>query len=119
MSYTITAAPGNLGSVVNGSNANAVPYVALSYGPPDTTVRSGINDTNYNAASSDSIIALTTLSAARSVTLPSASANLGKGADDQGRVGRMFADQYHHYHRYDRRRYELCIVDSVCQRPVV
>lgn len=54
-------------------NINAVPYMAYGYGQADTAVRNGIADANYTAVTADEIIALTTLTAARTVTLPSAS----------------------------------------------
>ncbi len=55
------------------NNVNAVPYLAYSYGPPDTALRTGIADTNYTATASDTIVALTSLSAACTITLPAAS----------------------------------------------
>jgi hypothetical protein len=54
-------------------NINAVPYMAFGYGQLHTAVRNGVSDSNVTANSGDTIIALTTLTAARTVTLPSAS----------------------------------------------
>ena len=53
-------------------NLNAVPYMAFGYGQLNTAVRNGVSDSNVSANSGDTIIALTTLTAARTVTLPSA-----------------------------------------------
>lgn len=55
-------------------NKNAVAYLAYGYGPADTAVRNGIADANYTATAVDTIVALTSLTAARTVTLPSANA---------------------------------------------
>lgn len=55
------------------NNINAVPFMAYGYGQVDTAVRNGIADANYTATAADTIVALTSLTAARTVTLPSAS----------------------------------------------
>jgi hypothetical protein len=54
-------------------NKNAVPYMAYAYGQPQTAVRNGIADANYTVTAADTIVALTTLTAARTITLPAAS----------------------------------------------
>lgn len=60
-------------------NLNAIPYMAYTYGQPETAVRNGINDTNYTVTSADTLVAYTTLTASRTVTLPSpASVPAGK-----------------------------------------
>ena len=72
LSYTVTASGGG-GGGSTGSNANAVPYLALSTGQPNTAVRRGVADTNYTIVGSDAIIGYTSLTASRTVTLPAAS----------------------------------------------
>ena len=74
LSYTVTASGGGGGA---NSNANAVPYLALSTGQPNTAVRRGVADANYTLATSDTIVAYTTLTAARVVTI---------GASAPGRI---------------------------------
>ena len=69
LSYTITSGGGGGGT--SGTNANTVPYLALSTGQPQTAVRRAVNDTNYTVVASDTIVAYTALTAARVVTLPS------------------------------------------------
>lgn len=73
LSYSITTGGGP-----GTSNANTVPYLALSYGQPQTAVRRTVNDTNYTIAASDTIIAYTALTAARVVTLVSSGISAGK-----------------------------------------
>lgn len=75
-SYTITSSGGGGGST--GSNASAVPFLAFSSGQPNTAVRRGISDADYTVVATDSIIAFTTLTAARTVTLPAAISNTGR-----------------------------------------
>ncbi|TAH33437.1 hypothetical protein EYC59_04885 [Candidatus Saccharibacteria bacterium] len=53
-------------------NKSALLYLGYGYGPVDTSVRTGVADANYTATASDTIVALTSLTAARTVTLPSA-----------------------------------------------
>ena len=72
LSYTVTASGGG-GGGSTGSNANTVPYLALSTGQPNTAVRRGVVDTNYTIVGSDTIIGYTSLTASRTVTLPAAS----------------------------------------------
>ena len=72
--YTITSSGG--GS--NASNASAVPFMAFSTGKPVPAVRVAVNDANYPVVASDSIVAFTALSAARTVTLPAPSTNIGR-----------------------------------------
>lgn len=72
VTYTITSSGGgNGGSGSSGTNANAVPYMAFSFGRPVSAVRRGVNDANYTVQATDSIVAYTALTAARTVTLPS------------------------------------------------
>jgi endo-1,3(4)-beta-glucanase len=76
LSYTITSGGGGGGS---STNASAVPYLALASGQPNTAVRTTVANTNYNLLATDSIVAYTSLSAARTVTLPAAaSVQVGK-----------------------------------------
>lgn len=72
--YTVTSSGG--GS--NASNASAVPFMAFSTGKPVPAVRVAVNDANYPVVASDSIVAFTALSAARTVTLPAPSTNIGR-----------------------------------------
>lgn len=51
-------------------NLNAVLYQPYSYGQPELAVRNGINDTNYTATASDTLIAYPVLTASRTITLP-------------------------------------------------
>ncbi len=53
-------------------NKNAVAYLSYGYGQTDTAVRNGVADANYTATAADEIVALTSLTAARTITLPSA-----------------------------------------------
>lgn len=75
-SYTITSSGGGSGS--SGTNGNAVRYMAYSFGQPVTVVRVAVNDTNYTVTTKDTIIAMTAISAGRTVTLPSV-ASIPKG----------------------------------------
>ncbi|MGB4761928.1 MAG: glycosyl hydrolase [Candidatus Saccharimonas sp.] len=75
LSYTINASGGGGGG---NSNASAMTFVAYTLGQPQTAVRRGVSDTNYTMVSSDTIIAFTALTAARTVTLPSVSNNIGR-----------------------------------------
>ena len=47
-------------------------------GQPHTAVRRAVADTNYTVVASDTIIALTSLTASRTITLPSPSTNVGR-----------------------------------------
>lgn len=75
LGYTITASGGGGGG---SSNASAVTFISYTSGQPQTAIRRGIADTNYSIATSDSIVAFTSLTAARTVTLPSAASNTGR-----------------------------------------
>lgn len=74
--YTITSAGGGGGG--SASNANAVPFMAFASGQPQTAVRTAVNNANYTVTASDTIVAYTALSAARSVTLPNPANNIGR-----------------------------------------
>jgi len=76
LTYSITAPATGEGS--GASNANAVPFMALVSGAPNTAVRIGINDANYVISQQDSIIAYSTLTANRTITLPNPAANTGR-----------------------------------------
>lgn len=76
VSYTITAAGGG-GSVT--SNASQTPYIPLSRGPIGEFTYTSVNNANYTVLPSDSLVAFTALTAARTVTLP------GPAAVQQGR----------------------------------
>lgn len=67
LSYTIINSGGSGGP---STNASAVPYLALGYGQSTTTVRAAVNDTNYTVTSKEAIIGITSLTAARTITLP-------------------------------------------------
>lgn len=54
------------------NNINAVPFLSYSYGKPNTAVHTVAPDANYTVLATDTIVAYTTLTAARTVTLPSA-----------------------------------------------
>jgi len=69
LTYTVTS----IGGSTTGSNANAVPYLALSAGQPLTAVRRAVADTNYTVTAKDSIIGITSLTSPRTITLPAAS----------------------------------------------
>jgi endo-1,3(4)-beta-glucanase len=74
VSYGITSGqsePGSGGAA--GSNKNAVSYMSFTYGQPLTSVRTAIADTNYSVARTDAIVAYTSITTDRSVTLPSIS----------------------------------------------
>lgn len=71
LGYTITSSGGGGGA--SGSNANAVPFMALASGVPTTAVRTTVNNTNYSITAKDAIVAVTALSASRTLTLPPAS----------------------------------------------
>ncbi|MGB4759185.1 MAG: hypothetical protein WBP26_03940 [Candidatus Saccharimonadales bacterium] len=58
-------------------NINAISFMPYSYGPPQNALRNGIADSNYTATTSDTIVALTSLSAARIITLPAANTFTG------------------------------------------
>ncbi len=74
ISYTITA--GGSGTT---TSANAVPYIALASGQPNTVVRTSVASTNYSLLPTDSIVAYTSITSACTVTLPAASAvQIGK-----------------------------------------
>ncbi len=70
ISYTITS-PGGGGST---TSASAVPFLALASGEPNTATRTTVANANYTLLASDSIVAYTSIGAARTVTLPAASA---------------------------------------------
>ncbi|MGB4759186.1 MAG: glycosyl hydrolase [Candidatus Saccharimonadales bacterium] len=75
VSYTISASGGG-GST---TNASAVPFMALASGQPNTAVRTTVANANYTLAANDTIVAYTSISAARTVTLPTASSvQIGK-----------------------------------------
>ena len=67
VNYTITSGGGG-GST--GSNASAVPFMALSHGQPTTAVRVAVNNTNYSITNKDAIVGITAISASRTITLP-------------------------------------------------
>ncbi|MGB4759184.1 MAG: glycosyl hydrolase [Candidatus Saccharimonadales bacterium] len=69
LGYTITSSGGG---GTTGSNKNAVLYAAFSRGSSATNVRVAVADGNYTATVKDSVIGYTSISAARTVTLPSA-----------------------------------------------
>lgn len=71
VSYTITSGGGGGGPT--GSNKNAVSYAAFGRGQPSQQVRVAVTNTNYTVTSKDTVIGFTSLGAARTVTLPSAS----------------------------------------------
>lgn len=74
--YTITSSGGGGGG--GATNASAVTFIAYSSGQPQTAIRRGIADANYTIAAGDTIVAFTSLSTARTVTLPAASSNTGR-----------------------------------------
>ncbi len=69
LTYTITSSGGGSTS----TNVSAVPYLALTSGQANTSARTTVANANYTLTANDSLIAYTSLSAARTVTLPSAS----------------------------------------------
>lgn len=69
--YTITSSGGGSGN--SGSNVSAVRYLAYSFGQPVTAVRIAVNDTNYTITGKDAIVAMTAISAGRTITLPAVS----------------------------------------------
>ena len=75
LTYTVTASGGGSAGA---TNANAVPYTAFVSGNPNTAVRIGISDANYTIAAGDSIVAYSTLTATRTITLPAAASNVGR-----------------------------------------
>lgn len=75
ISYTITSSSGGGDST---TNASAVSYVSYTMGQPQTAVRRGIADANYTITVVDTIVAYVSLTAARTVMLPSASNNTGR-----------------------------------------
>lgn len=70
---TRTASGGGGGGGSTSTNASAVPYLALTSGQANTSARTTVVNANYTLTANDSLIAYTSLSAARTVTLPSAS----------------------------------------------
>ncbi len=76
LGYTITSSGGGGGG--GGSNASAVTFISYVSGQPHTAVRRAVADTNYMVVASDTIIALTSLTASRTITLPSPSTNVGR-----------------------------------------
>lgn len=62
------------------STVAPVTYAGYVYGQPRTSVRVGVADTNYSISADDTLVGLTTLTAARVVTLPSA-ASAGRGKE--------------------------------------
>ncbi|MDB5162467.1 MAG: uncharacterized protein JWO54_982 [Candidatus Saccharibacteria bacterium] len=71
-SYEITSStPGAGGST--GSNKNAVAYKPFSSGQPLVAIRAAVANVNYTALPTDSIIAYTSITAARTLTLPALS----------------------------------------------
>ncbi len=72
LSYTITSGGGG-GGGPTGSNKNAVNYVAYGNGQAAAAVRVAVTNTNYTVLATDDVIGFTSLGAARTVTLPSAS----------------------------------------------
>lgn len=70
VSFTITSSGG--GSSVTGSNKSAVNYAGFTYGKSHPSARAGVNDADYTATNRDGIIGFTTITAARTLTLPAA-----------------------------------------------
>ncbi len=68
LSYSITS-----GSTGTSTNASGAPFIALASGQPNVAVRATVADANYTVLASDSVVAYTSLSASRTVTLPAAS----------------------------------------------
>ena len=56
-----------------GSNASAVPYIAFGSGQALPAVRTTVSDSDYTVTAKDTLIAVSALSAARTITLPSIS----------------------------------------------
>jgi endo-1,3(4)-beta-glucanase len=70
LSYTITSGGGGGGAT--GSNKNAVVYAGFVQGSPDTGVRVAVANDNYTVTNKDSVVGYSSISAARTVTLPAA-----------------------------------------------
>ncbi len=71
LSYTITSSGGGGGA--SDTNVSAVPFIALSSGLPTTAVRTAVNNANYTIVNKDTIVAMTAISAAHTLTLPNVS----------------------------------------------
>ena len=69
LGYTITSSGGGGSS----TNASSVPYIALGIGQPLTAVRTAVNDANYTILAKDAIVAVTAITASRTLTLPAMS----------------------------------------------
>ncbi len=70
-SYTITSSGGGGGPT--GSNKNAVSYLGFTRATPSGLARVAVADTSYTATVRDGVIGFTSLTSARTITLPAAS----------------------------------------------
>ena len=71
-SYTITSSGGG-GGGPTGSNKNAVSYLGFTRATPSGLARVAVADTSYTATVRDGVIGFTSLTSARTITLPAAS----------------------------------------------